>query len=98
MVAIVLFAFLLSARTTLISLVAIPLSLAVTAVVFKLLGQSINVIALGGPAIALGEVVDAAVVGVENNLGRPKENPPVPQATSAMEVGRHPPIAARASI
>ncbi|MDP3604928.1 MAG: efflux RND transporter permease subunit, partial [Polaromonas sp.] len=47
MVAIVLFAFLLSARTTLISLVAIPLSLAVTALVFKLLDQSINVMTLG---------------------------------------------------
>jgi CzcA family heavy metal efflux pump len=74
MVAIVLFAFLLSARTTMISLTAIPLSLAVTAVVFQLLGQSINVMTLGGIAIAIGELVDDAVVDVENILRRLKQN------------------------
>ena len=74
MVAIVLFAFLLSARTTLISLTAIPLSLAVTALVFQLLGQSINVMTLGGIAIAIGELVDDAVVDVENILRRLKQN------------------------
>ncbi|MEN7527456.1 efflux RND transporter permease subunit [Cupriavidus sp. DL-D2] len=81
MVAIVLFAFLLSARTTAISLIAIPLSLAVTALAFKLLGQSINVMTLGGLAIAIGELVDDAVVDVENILRRLKlrrtmDNPP----------------------
>ncbi len=74
MVAIVLFAFLLSARTTAISLIAIPLSLAVTAVVFQWLGQSINVMTLGGLAIAIGELVDDAVVGVENILRRLRQN------------------------
>ncbi len=74
MVAIVLFAFLLSARTTLISLTAIPLSLAVTALVFQFLGQSINVMTLGGLAIAIGELVDDAVVGVENILRRLRQN------------------------
>ena len=72
MVTIILFAFLLSARTTAISLIAIPLSLAVAMIVFKLLGQSINVMTLGGLAIAIGELVDDAVVDVENILRRLK--------------------------
>jgi CzcA family heavy metal efflux pump len=74
MVAIVLFAFLLSARTTLISLLAIPLSLAATFLVFQWMGQSINVMTLGGLAIAIGELVDDAVVDVENILRRLKQN------------------------
>jgi CzcA family heavy metal efflux pump len=86
MVAIVLFAFLLSARTTLISLIAIPLSLAMTALVFRWLDQSINVMTLGGLAIAIGELVDDAVVGVENIVRRLRQNRASEHPQSVLEV------------
>lgn len=98
MVAIVLFAFLLSARTTLISLVAIPLSLAVTALVFRLLDQSINVMTLGGLAIAIGELVDDAVVDVENILRRLKQNRALGNPLSTLEVVRQASVEVRSGI
>ena len=98
MVAIVLFAFLLSARTTLISLVAIPLSLAVTILIFKLLGQSLNVMTLGGLAIAIGELVDDAVVDVENVLRRLKQNRAAARPLPVLEVVRRASVEVRSGI
>ncbi|MES3009754.1 MAG: efflux RND transporter permease subunit [Pseudomonadota bacterium] len=73
-VAVVLYFFLLNLRTTLIALTAIPLSVMLTVVVFQYFGFSINTMTLGGLTIAIGGLVDDAVVGVENVLRRLKED------------------------
>ncbi|MEO5659006.1 MAG: efflux RND transporter permease subunit [Polaromonas sp.] len=71
-VAVVLYLFLMNVRTTLIALTAIPLSVMMTVLVFRYFGFSINTMTLGGLTIAIGGLVDDAVVGVENVLRRLK--------------------------
>lgn len=73
-VIIILFLFLASFRTTVISVIAIPLSLLGTMIVLYLLGMNINTMTLGGMAIAIGSLVDDAIIDVENVYKRLKQN------------------------
>ena len=99
-VAIVLFIFLMNWRTTVISLLAIPISLLASIIVLKLMGYTINTMSLGGMAIAIGALVDDAIIDVENvfkrlrvNIRKPKE-----ERSPVLEVVRTASIEIRSSI
>jgi len=86
LVAVVLFLFLFELRTAFISLTAIPLSLGVALIVMHHAGETLNTITLGGLAIALGEVVDDAIIDVENILRRLRENEALGRPKGAFRV------------
>lgn len=86
MVAVVLFLFLLNFRITFITLTAIPLSLGITFMVFDAMGLGVNSMTLGGLAVAVGMVVDDAIVDVENVFRRLKENAAAGGPVSRLEV------------
>ncbi len=77
---VILLLFLMNLRITVITLTAIPLSIFVSLIVFKSLGLSVNVMTLGGLAVAIGELVDDAIVGIENVYRRLRENMGKPEA------------------
>ncbi|TCP25856.1 CzcA family heavy metal efflux pump [Tenacibaculum skagerrakense] len=99
-VLVVLFIFLMNGRTTVISLLAIPISLLVSIIVLQILGYTINTMSLGGMAIAIGALVDDAIIDVENvykrlreNIKKPKEN-----RVSVLQVVKDASIEIRSSI
>ncbi len=98
LVVIVLILILMNVRVTFITLTAIPLSIVITGLVFYFLGLSINVMTLGGLAVAMGELVDDAIVDIENVYRRLKENAASQHRRSAVRVVYEASLEVRSSI
>jgi CzcA family heavy metal efflux pump len=99
-VVIILIIFLMNVRATIISLIAIPISLVVAVLTLKWLGLTINTMSLGGMAIAIGALVDDAIIDVENVLKRLKENAlkPASEQRNKLEVVYNASIEIRPSV
>lgn len=98
LVVLVLIPILMNLRVTLITLTAIPLSIVITGLVFYLCGLSINVMTLGGLAVAMGELVDDAIVDIENVYRRLKENANAKRKRSVVRVVYEASLEVRSSI
>lgn len=98
LVAVVLFFFLFNWRTALISLAAIPLSLLTATLVLELLGYTLNTMTLGGLAIAVGLLVDDAVITVENIYRRLRENQTAPRPQTSLRVIRDATLEVRSAV
>lgn len=98
MVVLILFLFLLNYKTTLITIMAIPMSLAISFIYFRLSGSTINTMTLGGLAVAIGMLVDDAIVDVENVHRRLVENASLRKRPSPISVILNASVEVRASI
>jgi CzcA family heavy metal efflux pump len=98
LVIVVLFVFLLQFRTAIISVTAIPLSLLTAVIVLHSLGVSLNTMTLAGLAIALGEVVDDAIIDVENIHRRLRQNQSLDHPESAARIVLHASIEVRGAV
>lgn len=98
LVVIILFLFLMNLRTTFITLTAIPLSIVLTGLFFYFTGMSVNVMTLGGLAVAMGELVDDAIVDIENVYRRLTENARLAQPRNTLTVIYEASIEIRSSI
>ncbi|MDD5544862.1 MAG: efflux RND transporter permease subunit [Acidobacteriia bacterium] len=97
-VTIILFLFLLNFRTAFISFLAMPLALILGLISIRLFGSGINVMTLGGLAIAIGEVVDDAIIDVENVFRRLRENRALGNPRAALDVVYHASLEIRSSV